>query len=187
MKKEKLRLDLACGNNKQKGFIGIDITKKETKADIEHNLLKDFPWPFEDNSVDEVFCSHFLEHIPQGDGYHDPLWDFFNELWRILKPGAGVRFVCPYYTSVRAFQDPTHHRFINEPMFQYFDKEWRKLNKLEHYPVHTNFKVVKIDHSVSEEFIGKAQDAVSYQAMHMWNVVTDIMVTLQKPKLDKTK
>lgn len=180
--KNKVKVDLGCGNNKQKGFIGVDITKEGTQADIAHDLLHDFPWPFEDSSVDEAFASHFIEHVPHGDGYHDPLFDFMNEIWRIIKPGGIVRFIAPYYTSVRAFQDPTHLRFISEPMFQYFNEDWRKLNKLEHYPIKTNFKILKLDHAVSEEFTGKSQDAVAYQAMHMWNVVHDIMVTLQKPR-----
>ena len=185
VKKELYKLDLACGNNKgggQKGFIGVDVTKEGTQADIEASLLE-FPWTFtEDNSVDEIFCSHFIEHIPHGDGYHDPFFQFFDEVFRILKPGGVAKFVIPYYSSVRAFQDPTHMRYIGEPTFFYLTKKWRKINKLEHYPVKCDFEVVKMDHAVSEEMLGKAQDAVAYQAMHMWNVVNDIQVTLRKPK-----
>ena len=184
-KKQLYKLDLACGNNKQKGFIGVDITKVGTQADIEWDLMK-FPWEFaKDNSVDEVFASHYLEHVPHGNGSSDPLFQFMDEIYRILKPGGLARFVCPYYTSVRAFQDPTHLRFISEPMFQYFNKDWRKLNKLEHYPVTCNFNIIKLDHAISEEFTGKAQDAVAYNAMHFWNVVQDLQVILQKPKLTK--
>ena len=180
---KKLKFDLACGNNKQKGFIGVDITKIGTQADIEFNLLT-FPWTFtKDNSVDEVFSSHFLEHIPHGDGYHDPFFDFFNELYRILKPGGIAKFICPYYSSVRAIQDPTHMRSIGEPTFFYTSKKWRKINKLEHYPITCDFETIKIDHAVSEEMNGKAQDAIAYQAMHFWNVVQDVMVTLQKAKM----
>lgn len=179
VKKDKAKLDLGCGNNLQPGFTGVDITKKGTKADIEHNLME-FPWPFKDSSVKEMFCSHYIEHIPHGDGYHDPLFQFMDEIYRILKPKGTITFVAPYYTSVRAFQDPTHLRFISEPMFLYFQKAWRKMNKLEHYPVKCNFEVIKVDHAVSEEFMGKAQDAVSYQAMHSWNVVNDILITLRK-------
>lgn len=181
-KLNKKRLDIACGNNLQKGFIGIDIVgKPESQAEIVHDLLT-FPWPFEDNSIDETFCSHFLEHIPHGNGYNDPMFEFMDELYRVLKPGAGATFICPYYTSVRAFQDPTHQRFINEPMFNYFNEDWRKLNKLTHYPIKCNFEIIKLDHAIAEELNGKAQDAIAYQAMHMWNVVMDLQVTLRKPK-----
>lgn len=175
-------LDLACGNNKQKGFIGVDFPKKGTQADIEHDLLK-FPWPFKDNSVDSMFCSHFLEHIPHGnDGHNDPFFQFFDEVYRVLKPGGTFQSVTPYYMSGRAFQDPTHQRFITEATFLYLTKDWRKLNKLEHYPVSCNFTIEKIDHAVSEEFRGRSQEAVQYEAQHSWNVVNDILVTLRKPK-----
>ena len=185
MKKNQLKYDLACGSNKQKGFVGIDITKKDTQADIEFDLLT-FPWTFaEDNSVDETFASHFLEHIPKGDSYNAPIYQFMDEIYRILKPGGLARFISPYYTSVRAFQDPTHHQFISEPLFNYFNKGWRELNKLTHYPVKCDFEIVKLDHAVSEEYTGKAQDAVAYSAMHMWNVIMDLQIILRKPKLTK--
>src|SRR3990167_6921383 len=175
-KNKVVRLDLACGNNKQKGFVGVDITKKGTQADIEADLLQ-FPWTFaKDNSVDETFCSHFIEHIPHLDGYHDPFFQVFDEIYRILKPGGLARFVVPYWSSVRAIQDPTHMRSIGEPTFFYLSQAWRKMNKLEHYPIRCNFDLVKVDHAISEEYTGKAQDAVTYQAMHMLNVVNDIMV-----------
>lgn len=174
-----VRLDLACGNNKQKDFIGVDQTKKGTQADVECNLMT-FPWPWGNNSVDEVFASHYLEHIPHGDGFNDPFFKFFDEVYRILKKGGIARFVFPYYTSVRAFQDPTHLRFLGEPTFLYLTKPWRKINKLEFYPVKCNFEIVKFDHAVSEEFAGRPQEAVQYAASHYWNVVNDLVVILKK-------
>ena len=71
-----MKLDLACGNNKQVEFIGVDITKQGTQADIECDLTK-FPWPFDSGSVSEVYCSHYLEHTPDIIG-------FMEELYRIL-------------------------------------------------------------------------------------------------------
>ena len=80
MKSKKIKLDIACGNNLQKGFVGVDIIgKPETQAKIVHNLLT-FPYPFKDNSVDEIFCSHFIEHLPHRDSFNDYFFDFFNEL-----------------------------------------------------------------------------------------------------------
>jgi len=88
------RLDLACGNNKLEGYLGVDITLDGTEADVCWDLEK-YPWPFESNSVDEIFCRHYIEHISD-------LIMFMNEVYRILKPNAKVTFVAPYYTSVRA-------------------------------------------------------------------------------------
>ena len=179
LKKDPAKLDLACGNNLQSGFTGIDVTKKGTQADIEFNLLA-FPWPFKDNSIKEVFASHFLEHIPHGDGYRDPFFDFFNEVYRILKLNGIARFICPYYSSIRAWQDPTHQRAISEATFLYVSKKWRKLNKLEHYPIKCDFEVIKFDHGINMSQQGKSQDAIQYSAMHDINIIDDIIVTLKK-------
>ena len=178
--KKGLRFDLGCGNNKQKGHKGVDITKKGTQADIEFNLFN-YPWTFaKDNSVESVFASHFLEHVPHIDSYDDHLYHVMDEIHRILKMGGTATFIVPYYTSMRAFQDPTHQRFIGEASFLYFSKKWRKMNKLEHYPVKCDFEVVNMNHAISEEFNGRAQEAIQYAAMHNWNVVNDIVVTLKK-------
>jgi hypothetical protein len=179
-KSKLIRLDVACGNNKTKGFIGIDIVgKPKSQADIVHDLSI-YPWPFKDNLIDEVYCSHYLEHVPHIDSYNDGLFNFMNELYRIIKKNALAKFVCPYYTSIRAIQDPTHHRSIGEATFLYFNENWRKINKLEHYPITCNFEAIKMDHSVSEEFVGRSQEAITYEALHSWNVVSDIVVTLKK-------
>lgn len=173
--------DLGCGSNLQKGLIGVDITKKGTQASIEWDLFHKFPWEFaKDNSADQVFASHVVEHIPHGDGYYDPFYQFMDECYRILKKGGIAIFVTPYYTSMRAFQDPTHMRFIGEASYLYTNKKWRTINKLTHYPIKANFEVVNINHAVSPEFEGRAQEAVQYAATHSWNVVNDIIVTLKK-------
>lgn len=180
MKKKLLKYDLACGNNKQEGFTGVDIIKKGTQADIEFDL-NEYPWTFaKDNSVDEVYCSHYIEHIPHINSHDDGMFHFFDELYRILKPGALAKFVIPYYANVRAFQDPTHHRFISETSFLYFSKAWRKNNHLEHYPVSCNFNIETIDHAVTDELKGKSQEATMYAFTHYWNIVNDIRVTIKK-------
>jgi len=56
-----LKLDVGCGQNKKKGFLGIDILGSQGidfVLDITNEKL-----PLQDNSVDEVFSNHFFEHI----------------------------------------------------------------------------------------------------------------------------
>lgn len=43
-----------------------------------------------DNSVDVIFCSHVIEHIPQ-----IKIVDVFNEFNRVLKPGGILRILTP--------------------------------------------------------------------------------------------
>ena len=115
------KLDIACGQNKQKGFKGIDIAGD---ADIFHDL-NEIPWPIKSNSVEQVFCSHFVEHIPHWrPGWEADGWfSFFDELYRVMKPDATAEFIHPYVTSVRAFWDPTHVRYIHEVSWHYLNVE----------------------------------------------------------------
>ena len=56
-----MKLDIACGQNKQKGFTGVDIAPGNG-VDIVWDL-EQFPWtPFKDNSVEEFYVSHYAEH-----------------------------------------------------------------------------------------------------------------------------
>src|ERR687886_2920965 len=79
-----LKLALACGDHKPEGFKGVDLIKTKS-VDYVQDLLK-FPWSqFKAESVDEIECTNFVEHIPHGDGFNDPFFQFFDELHRILK------------------------------------------------------------------------------------------------------
>jgi hypothetical protein len=52
-----------------------------------------------DGHVDEVFASHFLEHVPAGQ----PRIDVFNEAWRVLRSGGTFTMVHPLI----GYTDPT--------------------------------------------------------------------------------
>jgi len=185
-----LKLSLACGNNKPEGFKGVDIAKTKD-ADYVQDLLS-FPWSqFADNSVDEIECSHFVEHIPHGDGYHDPFFQFFDEIYRILKPAefdpsnpnipvkGFANIVTPYYSSMRAWQDPTHQRAISEASYLYLNKQWRIDNKLDHYPVSCDFDF-SYGYVTDPEWQNRSQETQSFAIRHYINAVNDLQVMLVK-------
>lgn len=190
-KEEKvLKLSLACGDNKPEGFMGVDIAKTPA-VDYVQDLMK-FPWSqFKDNSVDEIEISHYVEHIPHGDGYHDPFFQFFDEIWRILKPAEFdpanpniatkgiVRIVSPYYSSMRAWQDPTHQRAISEASFLYLNKEWRVANKLDHYDVSCDFDF-SYGYIVNPNWANRSQESQAFAIQWYINAVSDIQVMLVK-------
>ncbi len=109
------KLDFGCGNRKKNGMTGIDFNST-TDADVVHDLNV-FPYPFEDNSFEEIHCSHILEHLPD-------LISVMRELYRISKPGAKIFVEAPYWSSHRAFKDPTHIRFFTDNTFDYFSEEY---------------------------------------------------------------
>lgn len=175
-----VKLDLACGQSPREGFTGVDIW---SGAEVSHDLLK-FPWPFEDNSVDELHCSHFVEHIPHGSGGKDLFFAFFDECWRILKPGGTMTVIAPNARSNRGFQDPTHQRYIVAETFAYLDEDWRKANKLDHYDVLCNFKGYA-NPTVLVEENARAPEVQNARYTHYWNTVLDWVAVLKAVKKEK--
>jgi hypothetical protein len=174
-KTELVKLDLACGDRKQEGFFGVD--KYKTKStDKVMDVLK-FPWPWADNSVDEVYCSHFFEHIP---GLIRP--KFMEELYRVLKKGAKVTVIVPYGGSNRAVQDFTHAwPPVVAESFLYFNADWRKKNKLEHglYAVKCDFDF-GYGFALDQDWSVRANEAQQFAVRHYHNVANDMQVTLTK-------
>ncbi len=164
------RLDIACGQNKAPGFFGVDIAKTKD-VDVVWDL-EQFPWPFPDNSVDEATCSHYVEHTKD-------LMKFMNEVYRILKPGAKILILAPYYNSMRAWQDPTHTRAISEATFLYYNKDWRMANKLDHYPITCDFDFT-FGYNMTPDWQMRAEEARAFAIRHYTNVVSDIQAVLTK-------
>lgn len=111
-----IKLDIGCGDNKQPGFVGMDI-RPGPQVDIVQDL-EAFPWPLPDESVSLAVSSHVLEHINPA---RFTFVNFMNEVWRIMKPGGRFAIVVPYAGSPGYWQDPTHCNGINELTFHYFD------------------------------------------------------------------
>lgn len=175
MKKEKLRLDLGCGQNPKEGFKGVD--KYAPKVDYKVDLFK-FPWPFRNESVEEIYSNQFFEHIPK-----DIRFKFMDECYRILAPEGKMTIIAPYYTSMRATQDPTHEwPPISEASFLYFNKKWREDNKLDHYPVKCDFDYTYA-HNVSAEWHARSIEAAGFAIRNYCNVASDIIVNLTKRKI----
>jgi len=176
-----IKVDLACGHNKcGEDWIGVDKVVTPD-VNIVHNL-NIYPWPFEDNSVDEVNCSHYIEHIPHdvNNGKDlDGLIQFMNELYRILKPGGKATITAPYYTSIRTYGDPTHCRAICDWTFLYYNTEWRKANKLEHMGITCDFDAT-YDYYISEEMSLRAETVRNKAFTENWNAVNDIITKLVK-------
>lgn len=109
---ENLKLDIGCGTSKSAGFIGIDILPFDG-VDIVHDLNQ-FPYPFENGSVEEILMDNVLEHL------NKPLL-VMDEAYRICKNNAKVTVAVPYFRSFYAIIDPTHRNFFGVYWFNYFD------------------------------------------------------------------
>ena len=108
MVKKPKRLDIGCGANKVLGAIYLDIDLK-VNPDILHDLNK-FPYPIENDSFDEIYAKHVIEHL------NDPA-SFMCEIVRILKPGGTVFIETPHFSSRVAYSEPQHKLFFSYFMF----------------------------------------------------------------------
>ena len=105
------KLNIGCGIHPRKGYVNLDIAKLP-HVDIIHNLDK-YPWPFKDNTFDEIFCDNVLEHL---ESITRPM----EEIYRICKPNAKIIIKVPIFPSVYAAVDPTHKQFFTYMTFDYF-------------------------------------------------------------------
>lgn len=177
-----VRIDLACGQRPREGFTGYDLNAPETDSVKRLDLLR-FPWPLASDSVDELHCSHFIEHIPMTetpDG-RDMLLAFFDEAFRVLKPGGTMTVIWPALKSVRAFQDPTHRRFIPGETMGYLSAGWRKANSLDHYRVSCDFEIRSVCPTIPEEMAGRSAEAQAWMISGMWDRTVDWHAVLAKP------
>lgn len=172
-----LRLDLACGQSKQKGFVGVD--RKDFYEKYPGEFLKanlnERPWPFTDGSVYEIYCSHYIEHVAD-------LQTFMEECYRILCPMGTITAVGPYYTSIRAWQDFTHVRALTDITMRYFDQTWLKGNGLDHYGVKADFEPINTVFHFNPEWEPRAEEAKLWALKHYNNVCDDIKYVLRAIK-----
>lgn len=141
-----MKLDIGCGTRKtgpdwtgvdKMSFPGVDVVLDVAARDSNYaphesgvggvtapGPLRFKRWPWDDNSVDEINCSHFLEHLEADERVH-----FANEVFRILKPGCKATITVPWWASQRAYGDLTH-KWPPVVFFwtYYLLKSWRAVN-----------------------------------------------------------
>ena len=109
------KLDIGCGKNKIKDAVGIDRVNLQG-VDIIRDL-NEFPYPFEDNSFDEIYATHVIEHL-------NSIVEAMEEIYRLAKPNTKVVIVTPHYSDYMSWADPTHKWHLTTYSFRYFDPEY---------------------------------------------------------------
>jgi len=172
-----IRLDIGCGTNKRKDgeWIGVD-TIDFPDVDVVSDALT-YLKTLEDNSVEEMFASHFLEHLNGEDRVL-----FMNEAWRVLQDKAKFTIVCPHWSHERAYGDPTHKwPPVNSWTFYYMNKGWRDVNAPHcGYTCDFDFGVAgSFDPNDSYVANRNIETKMIFMSRNI-NVTTDIIATLNK-------
>lgn len=176
-----LKLDLGCGPNKKPGYLGVDrysFPNVDFVTPLGDRLVK---WPFADNSVEDVHCSHFLEHLTQDERAY-----FMNELFRVLTPGGKALFITPHWCSNRAYGDITHKwPAISEMFFFYLNAAWRQGNAphtdLQWNPLGFNCDFdFGANYNTDPELIGKSDETQRFMMKYYKEAAQDIVCTITK-------
>jgi len=96
--RDKVRINFGCGSNRIEGWINHDI-----EVDLTKRL------PYDDSQADYVFAEHVVEHLTIHEAYR-----FFQECYRILKPGGAIRITVPSVTNVFQKKNDAYLKFLQE-------------------------------------------------------------------------
>jgi len=108
------KLHLGCGEIILPDFINCDLFNP--KADLKCDVAK---LPFEDNSIDEIYASHIIEHF-----HYFETFDVLKEWCRVLKPGGKLKIETPdFLASCKKFIERDDIGRINL-YAHFFAKPW---------------------------------------------------------------
>lgn len=108
------RLNLGCGRFPKPGYWNVDWAPTPGVDQVAD--LSKFPYPFADESFDEITCDHVLEHLPDAFGT-------MRELHRVLRPGGRAIIRVPHFS--RGFTHAEHQRGFDATFPFYFRPEFQ--------------------------------------------------------------
>ncbi len=151
------KLNLGCGLNLLPGYTNVDkFGTPDMLCDLEA-----FPWPWPDNSVDEIILHHVLEHLGQTvDNY----LSIIKEMYRICKPSTEVHITVPHPWHDDFINDPTHVRPITPDNMSLFSKKLNRLwaeNGAANSPLgvylNVDFEIKHVDFALDEPWASRVQ------------------------------
>ena len=180
-----MKYNLGCGSQNLKGFVNVDnnpACNPDLLVDLEQT-----PWPFENNTADEIVLSHVLEHLGQTT---DSFRMIIQELYRMAKPNAKVLIAVPDPAHDNFWGDPTHVRAITPQLLAVLSRDHLAPNIRGGYadtPIafmwNVDFKTVDVNARVSDKFkkFADAQNIdLSYDNLRFYrNSISDYAITLQ--------
>lgn len=137
-----MKLNMGCGHRKREGYVNVDMFDA-CAPDVLWNL-ETVPWPWADDSADEVLFQHSMEHLGQAT----PVFlGIMRELYRICRNGATVQIDVPHPRHDFYLGDPTHVRPITPQVLSLFDRslndEWQRAG---------NFATTPLAHYLGVDF-----------------------------------
>lgn len=180
----RVRLNIGCGRKPRhaEGFVNVDkngLNQPDLLFDCET-----FPWPWGDNSAEEIRAFHSLEHMGQ-----DPkvFLEIIKEMHRVLHPNGILHIKVPHPYSYGWIQDFTHVRIITPTVLAAFSKKSNQHGLDNGWPVQPyaldydiDFDFVKIEYHVMPEWQSQPHDMVMKAMDRYIGVCDEIEMVLRK-------
>jgi SAM-dependent methyltransferase len=132
-----LRLNLGSGMRPRLGFYNVDqlaLPGVDILADLNEPLSA-----LPDNSVNEIYCRHMLEHVSR-------FMELLSELHRIMRPDGRIEIIVPHFSNPYGYSDPTHVRFFGLYSFFYFcDPADQPRRKVPSFYLPQRFQVERVE------------------------------------------
>ena len=106
-----VKLNLGSGGTLKPGYWGVDLLALPG-VDVQADLNQPLDW-LPDNSIEEIFSRHALEHVEQ-------ILPLMRELHRVVKPAGVLRIVVPHFSNPYYYSDLTHRHPFGLYSFFYF-------------------------------------------------------------------
>jgi len=136
-----MKLNLGSGNDPKEGFVNVDFLDLP-EVDYIYNLM-DFPYPWDDSSVDEIHAVDVLEHLDNYTKNGSPTYlTFIEECHRMLKPKGKLFIQTPSWDSPLLWIDITHVRGFDLQSFDFFDPD-TEFGKTRDFYSTARFKITK--------------------------------------------
>jgi SAM-dependent methyltransferase len=154
-----MKIELGGGvNPKGEGFTNLDMKSEASDICIDFDTMDRLP--FDDNTVDEVYSSHCLEHV------HNPVF-LMTELLRVCKIGAKLEIRVPHHLHPMA-SCPGHLSVISDRLFRYWCERpyyfWKQSNR--------GFKITHIHYQIETEY---------HELRPLFDKLTDLQVARTIP------
>lgn len=121
----RVSLELGCGNRKRNpDLIGVDALDYES-VDIVGDIFEVLG-AMPDGSVDDVYSSHFLEHVSD-------VPRLLEELARVLKGGGRLDITVPHFSNPYFYSDITHKATFGLYSMSYFSDDRKLTRKVPSY------------------------------------------------------
>ena len=169
-----VKIDIGCGKVCKDGFEGIDILNFGQKyiMDVRNGI------PFKDDEVDEVFSRYLIPCLTNYGNRFERV-NFFNELYRIMKPNAIASIIVPSWNSAGGYGNPLFHEPFYEGALFFLNKDWRIANTPEVIQYTCDFDATW-GYNMHPNIVTRNQEYQQFALSNYCNSALDIMITLKK-------